>query len=174
MSWIEKAIIFLFCGLVVFFVLYLIFIQRKIALVGKANLFLRDLLKDGKINKRTSAAPSAEETICSYGNEEIDGKCYLPCKAGYSADNDNLIICIEKCPSDTTDLGDGNCTGDVFVYADHSRCPLSDKYGLLIAKGCSKCPAGFRNDGKTCYRSGFKKKIYNRKIMNSPQGALTD
>jgi hypothetical protein len=52
------------------------------------------------------------------------------------------------------------------MNADTNACPWYDKCGLTLAKGCSKCPAGYTNDGCTCRKDVhiFAKKSEGRGI----------
>ena len=62
------------------------------------------------------------------------------------------LSCFEKCPDDMFSTGVG-CMRNAHIFInDNSDCPWYDKCGLFKAKGCTKCPEGYRNDGCTCRR----------------------
>ena len=94
--------------------------------------------------------------------EEKDGAlCYPLCKAGYEGVGP---VCWESCPPDAHDDG-ALCRRDAkIIAANNSSCPWYDKCGLTFAKGCSKCPVGYINDGCTCRMNVqiWAKKSYGR------------
>jgi len=73
--------------------------------------------------------------------------CYPNCQNGYYGVGP---VCWEHCPANFRDEG-ALCERDGhIVSADNSQCPWYDECGLVTAKGCSKCPADYHNDGCTC------------------------
>lgn len=93
---------------------------------------------------------------------EKDGLlCYPWCKAGYDGVGP---VCWEICPPDAHDDG-AFCRRDAkIISSNNNACPWYDKCGLTFAKGCSKCPTGYINDGCTCRIDAqiWAKKSYGR------------
>ena len=105
----------------------------------------RDLHIEGKPSETRGAGTIPSE--CQPGEERNGALCYPNCNPGYSGAGP---VCWKQCPAGYTDDG-AFCRRDVqIVGADNSACPVYDKCGLTLAKGCSTCPTGFHNDGCTC------------------------
>jgi len=98
---------------------------------------------------------------CPSGMEESGALCYPQCKSGYSGKGP---VCWENCASGWEDQGALCALPLVIISSDNSKCHWYDMCGLTFDKGCSKCPAGYDNDGCTCRKPGqtVAKKSYGR------------
>jgi hypothetical protein len=82
---------------------------------------------------------------CPAGQELSGGLCYPKCAAGYTGEGP---VCWQVCASGFTDTGWFCQRNSKVVSANTSSCPWYNKCGL--GSSCSKCPAGYKNDGCTC------------------------
>jgi cytolysin (calcineurin-like family phosphatase) len=98
-------------------------------------------------------AASAAHAETFFVNNCLNGKvwdaalCYTRCKPGYAGVGP---VCWGSCPDGYHDDGALCRRNAKIISADNSACPLYDKCGLTLKKGCSKCPDGYKNDGCTC------------------------
>lgn len=95
----------------------------------------------------TNVETKASGFSCSCApDEELDGGlCYPKCAAGYTGDGP---VCWQTCASGFTDTGFFCHRDSKIIKANTSSCPWYNKCGL--GSSCSKCPAGYSNDGCTC------------------------
>ena len=82
---------------------------------------------------------------CAAGEELSGGLCYPKCASGYSGEGP---VCWQTCASGFYDTGWFCQRDSKIISSDHSKCPWYNKCGL--GSSCSKCPAGYSNDGCTC------------------------
>lgn len=82
---------------------------------------------------------------CPAGQELSGGLCYPKCAAGWSGEGP---VCWQTCASGFTDTGWFCQRNSKIISSDHGSCPWYNKCGL--GSSCSKCPAGYSNDGCTC------------------------
>ena len=98
---------------------------------------------------------------CTSGQQLDGGLCYPLCASGYYGVGP---FCYEACrPGEVNDGFFCRVPASV-LSAGTNRCPWYDKCGLTFAKGCSKCPVGYKNDGCTCRRDSTSrlKSAYDR------------
>ena len=104
---------------------------------------------------------------------EHGGMCYKKCPDHRR--KGRLFLCFGDCPSGYRNVGLTCVRLGSMRVANTSDCPWYDKCGLIFSRGCSKCPAGYQNDGCLCrqnphvtvrprfYRGiGVMMKSYNR------------
>jgi len=110
-------------------------------------------------------------TACASGLQRDGFLCYPYCKSGYYGVGP---VCWQYCKPTYTDEGALCGRNAQIISADNSACPWYDKCGLTFAKGCSKCPSGFSNDGCTCRIdvSVYAKDSYGRGA-GSPMGCTS-
>lgn len=103
--------------------------------------------------------------VCGPGQEYQNGLCYTTCKAGWSGEGP---VCWKACASGFKDTGWFCQRDSSIVSADTSSCPWYNKCGL--GDDCSKCPAGYSNDGCTCRRDAYiyAQESYGRGVGVAP------
>jgi len=87
---------------------------------------------------------------CPAGQQMQAGLCYPTCAAGYTGEGP---VCWQTCASGFTDTGFFCHRNSHVTSANTKSCPWYNKCGL--GSSCSKCPAGYKNDGCTCRRDAY-------------------
>lgn len=90
------------------------------------------------------------QCTCAANEEMQAGLCYPKCASGYSGEGP---VCWQRCATGFTDTGFFCHRNSHITSANTSACPWYNKCGL--GSDCSKCPAGYSNDGCTCRRDAY-------------------
>lgn len=117
--------------------------------------------------RKTEMRGAGTPATCAAGEELHGGVCYMACKTGETAVG---ATCWERCPDGYTDEK-GMCQRAAStINADTSKCPVTDLCGVSSARGCTLCPAGYRNNGCTCRMdaNAMAKRSYGRGIGKPP------
>jgi hypothetical protein len=111
---------------------------------------------------------SAFAQECLQDHELSAGLCYPKCKDGFVGVGP---VCWQKCAEGFTNIGLACLKPLHIARANTSKCPMLDKCGLFgKEKGCSTCPAGYKNDGCLCHQAPqlVGKKSYGRGVGKIP------